>query len=67
MRCGEAAVELDFPISKSILSVVPAVQVLEERIEISARALPIEFVELSRAEGYGDSIALCFTRAGECV
>jgi hypothetical protein len=27
---------------------------LEERIEIPARALPIEFVELSRAESYGD-------------
>src|SRR5260370_25108679 len=43
------------PITKSILSVVPArVSLDAERIKASWRGLPIEFVELSRSGIYGD-------------
>jgi hypothetical protein len=40
-------------LTKSILSVVPAPRRSSER-ERLGRALPIEYVELSRTESYGD-------------
>ena len=42
-----------FPVTKSILSVVPAPRDLGVE-ETLRRALPIEFVELSRTGSYGD-------------
>ena len=41
------------PIMKSILSVVPAPRKIRRVGKAWGRALPIEFVELSRTESYG--------------
>jgi hypothetical protein len=41
------------PIMKSILSAVPAPKENPQRGKAQGRALPIEFVELSRTESYG--------------
>jgi hypothetical protein len=41
-------------IMKRILSVVPAGTSIEDRIKALWRALPIEFIELSRTTNYGD-------------
>jgi hypothetical protein len=47
---------LSVPKTKRILSVVPARKTSEDpkSENLLLRALPIEFVELSRREGYGD-------------
>jgi len=45
--------ELWLPIMKSILSVVPAPKENPQSGKDPGRALPIEFVELSRTESYG--------------
>src|SRR5260370_42173742 len=42
------------PIMKSILSVVPAPKENPQRGKELGRALPIEFVEVSRTESYGE-------------
>ena len=50
--CGTMALSR-LPIMKSILSVVPAPERKFAEWKDLGRALPIEFVELSRTESYG--------------
>jgi hypothetical protein len=45
--------ETQFPLMKSILSAVPAPKENPQSGKDLGRALPIEFVELSRTESYG--------------
>ncbi len=55
MVARDRAALLLLPITKSILSVVPAcISPGAEQIKASWRALPIECVELSRRVRYGD-------------
>ena len=50
---ADLAVSSLLPILKSILSVVPAPKENPQSGKDLGRALPIEFVELSRTESYG--------------
>jgi len=50
---GSSAARRKAPILKSILSVVPAPRKIRRVGKAWGRALPIEFVELSRTESYG--------------
>ena len=50
---ADLAISSLLPIMKSILSVVPAPRKIRRVGKAWGRALPIEFVELSRTESYG--------------